>query len=327
MEENEISINSNGGTEISKRSIANMLPESLLEDFQVICSRYRNIKEDKIRVYWMHDLADDPEMEHLKIKSNVDKFHQFVFVSNWQLQQFVTYHNIPMNSKIKVIENPIVPIDFKTKSKDQIRLVYFSTPQRGLEILIPVFKELCNKTKLNLHLDVYSSFKIYGWEDADKSYEPLFKECRNHPQITYHGTVPQEQMRAALQDAHILAFPSIWPETSCRVLIESMSAGLLCVHPNLAALPETSGGLTQMYQFHSNTNEHANVFYNNLEHAVNIVNNDEVQNMMLFNKQYTDYKFNINRISNMWFSTLTSLKDFYPVGSRGIQTPMYVYNT
>ena len=57
FEENEVSIKSKGGTEMVKRGLAERLPEGLADDFQVICSRVRKIEEDKIRVYWLHDLS------------------------------------------------------------------------------------------------------------------------------------------------------------------------------------------------------------------------------------------------------------------------------
>ena len=66
FEENEISVNSQGGTESVKRGLASRLDPKLIEDFQIICSRVRKIEEDKIRVYWLHDLPEDPETNHLK---------------------------------------------------------------------------------------------------------------------------------------------------------------------------------------------------------------------------------------------------------------------
>jgi glycosyltransferase involved in cell wall biosynthesis len=256
FEENEISENANGGTELSKRSIAATLPEELLNNFQIIASRVRDLDEKKIRVYWQHDLPEDPEVKHLSDSSSRDKFNKFVFVSNWQLNEFNLKLGLPLNDKVIVIENPITPISFKNKPTDKINLVYFSTPQRGLEILIPVFEKLAEKYD-NIHLDVFSSFKIYGWEDLDKQFNPLYDRIRKHPKMTYHGYADQETLRSRLAESHILAYPNIWKETSCRVLIESMSAGLMCVHPNYGALPETSAGLTSMYQFDENKNQHA----------------------------------------------------------------------
>ena len=64
-------------------------------------------------------------------------------------------------------------------------------------------------------------------------------------------------------------------ETSCIALMEAMSAGLMCVHPNLAALPETAANWTYMYQFTENPNDHANRFGQCLIEAIEVYQNKE----------------------------------------------------
>ena len=160
---NEISANSKGGTELMIEGLSSRLDPELLTNFQIIPSRVREIDDSKIRVYWLHDLPGDPESGHLK-NGGHSKFHLLVFVSNWQMQQYISYYRIPW-SKCFVIENAITPIEDELISKpsEKINLIYHTTPHRGLEILIPVFEKLSEKYD-NIHLDVYSSFKIYGWE-------------------------------------------------------------------------------------------------------------------------------------------------------------------
>jgi glycosyltransferase involved in cell wall biosynthesis len=328
FEENEISQHSNGGTELSKRSLAKYIPEELSNEFQIIASRVRELNQEKIRVYWQHDLPQDPEISHLKNESSRSRFHKFVFVSNWQLNEYINELKFPRDIRTTVIENPIDIFPKVEKNFDKIRLVYFSTPQRGLELLVPVFTELAKKHD-NIHLDVYSGFSIYGWPQADEQFEPLYEAVRNHPQMTYHGVVPHEELRNAISQSHILAYPSIWKETSCRVLMESMSAGLICVHPNYGALCETSAGLTSMYQFQDNTNAHASVFYQYLEHSIGIVKNEDTQNYLKFVKAYADQRYSIERIGNQWKYLLDELLDKYPdTKSRAFeQKQMFVYKT
>lgn len=327
IEENEISVKSQGGTELTKRSIGKNIPDELAQGFQIVPSRIRDLKEDKIRVYWAHDTALDPECAFFKEENNRNKFHKMVFVSNWQLNEFVTKLGIPFDSKLQVIENPIEPYNLKPKAKDKVNLIYFSTPQRGLELLYPVVDAL-SKDHPNIHLDVFSSFKIYGWEEADNNFKPLYDLIDNHPNMSYHGFKPHEELKEHIENAHILAYPCVWPETSCRVLIESMSAGLLCVHPNLAALPETSGGLTFMYEFDQDPNKHAETFYKYLKRAVEEVNRDEIQNYLRFTKAYADTRFNLDKLSSQWQSLLVELKEQYPtVESRKFPEEMFTYKT
>lgn len=327
FEENDVSINANGGTEITKRTLAKFIHPDLEDEFQIIPSRVRNLDEKRIRVYWQHDLAEDPEVNHLKDSDSKNRFHKFVFSSNWQLNDFNVKLGLNLDEKVQVIETPIEPLPHSVKNKEIVNLIYFSTPQRGLDLLVPVFEKLSEKYD-NIHLDVFSSFKIYGWEEADKNFEPLYNRIRNHPKMTYHGFAQQETLREYLSKAHILAYPNIWKETSCRVLIESMSAGLMCVHPNLAALPDTSGGLTTIYQYNEDINKHANIFLQCLEHAINVVNTEPAQNYLKFVKTYADSRFNINKIASQWNFMLRDLLDKHPTEeSRKTPSKLFVYKT
>jgi len=313
FEENDISINSQGGTEITKRSIASLIPKELASHFQIIPSRVRKIEEDKIRIYWVHDLPEDPEVNHLKTQSSRDRFHKIIFNCNYHLNDCVTKLGIPQNSKIDIIETAVEPIPFVPKSTEEVRLIYLSTPQRGLEILVPVFTELAKKYDNKIHLDVFSSFEIYGWKQMDERHAPLYQKIKDHPRMTYHGFQPREKIVECLQKAHILAYPCIWPESACRVLIESMSAGLMCVHPNFGALSDTSGRLTLSYQYQDNPNEHANIFAQHLEYAINTVHQDEAQAYLSgFVKTYADMRFNLPGIAKKWENLMRSLLEQYP---------------
>jgi hypothetical protein len=187
-------------------------------------------------------------------------------------------------------------------------LIYHSTPHRGLEILVPVFIELC-KHHDNLQLDVYSSFNLYGWGQRDAEYQKLLKICQDHPNIKYYGTVSNDDLRIALCNADIFAYPSIWQETSCLSLIEAMSAKLLCVHPNLAALPETSMGLTWMYQWNEDKQSHAQQFFQVLHQAINVMTNerDKVKFDLDLQKVQVDRNHNWQGKALEWTALLESL--------------------
>lgn len=330
FEENEVSEKSQGGTESVKRGLAERLPEGLADEFQIICSRVRKLEEDKIRVYWLHDLPEDPETNHLKNESSRNKFHKLVFCSNWQYNRYQNFLGIPYDNKSVVIDTPIEPLPIVEKEYDTIRLVYSSTPQRGLGILVPVFEKLAEKYK-NIHLDVFSSFSIYGWPDADKQFEPLYEKIRNHPQMTYHGFAKNEVVRDTLLKSHIHAYPSIWLECNSRSVIEAMSAGMLCVHPNYGGLTDTSGNMNFLYQGDINHNVHANIFYNALDHAISIVKEESTQNYLRLVKTYADQRFNWQRIVDQWINVLENLKiEYSNPDSRKLpaaSTSKFVYET
>lgn len=302
----DIAANSKGGTELMRDALFSRLDKDLLDKFQIICSRPSVLDPSKIKILWCHDLAEDPAVSRLSETGYRDQFDLFVFVSNWQMERYNSILGVPYSKSI-VLENAITPIDnCNDKPTDKIKLIYTPTPHRGLELLVPVFEKVSQMFD-NVELDVYSSFKLYGWEQRDEPYQALFEKCKEHPKINYYGSVSNDEIREALRKAHIFAYPSIWQETSCLCLIEAMSARCLAVHPNFAALPETSGGLTMQYQWCEDYTQHANRFAGNLITAIQMVQQPQVGPILDFIKTYADFKFNWDRRAAVWNNILNSL--------------------
>ena len=233
-----------GGTELMVEALKARLPGVLKRSVQISVSRVREVEKGKRRhILWLHDLPEDPESQHLKDKKSRDRFDVIVFVSEYQKRRYEKYFGVKFTNSV-VLRNAIVPFSHKDiqKNKDgPLKLIYHTTPHRGLSILMLVFAELYKKYPKRIHLDVYSSFEIYGWKQRDKPFEALFDQCREHPGCKYHGFVSNKKIRGALREAHIFAYPSIWEETSCIAAIEAMSAGCEIVTSSLGALPETLG--------------------------------------------------------------------------------------
>jgi len=309
MERNEVNKDSKGGTELlQERLYGGDIPRELLEKVQIVFSRARDLDPDKKKIYYCHDLPEDPESSRLSDPMYRKKFDKFVFVSNWQMEKYNEVRGVEYN-RSTVVKNSIVPIDTTKRTKsDKIRLIYHTTPHRGLQLLVPAFVELCKRHN-DITLDVYSSFKIYGWEDRDAQYQELFDICRNHPNIKYHGTVSNDEIREALLSADIFAYPSIWKETSCLSLIEAMSAGLLCIHPNLAALSETSMGLTWMYQWNEDANAHAGGFMQVLHQGIEVMRNqrEAIEADLKLQKIQVDRVHGWNNKANEWKALLESI--------------------
>jgi glycosyltransferase involved in cell wall biosynthesis len=309
MERNEVNKDSKGGTELlQERLYGGDIPRELLEKIQIVFSRARDLDPDKKKIYYCHDLPEDPESSRLSDPMYRKKFDKFVFVSNWQMEKYNEVRGVEYN-RSTVVKNSIVPIDTTKRTKsDKIRLIYHTTPHRGLQLLVPAFIELCKRHD-DITLDVYSSFKIYGWEERDEQYQELFDICRNHPNIKYHGTVSNDEIREALLSADIFAYPSIWKETSCLSLIEAMSAGLLCIHPNLAALSETSMGLTWMYQWNEDANAHAGGFMQVLHQGIEVMRNqrEAIEADLKLQKIQVDRVHGWNNKANEWKALLESI--------------------
>ena len=290
-----------GGTELMMERLKAGLDPELLENYQILPSRISSLDESKIRLHWIHDLPKDALSDHLA-NGGWRKFYKLIFVSNWQMQAYIRHFDIPW-SKCLVIPNAIEPIGPHSKPKDKLRLIYTPTPHRGLGILIHVFKALAEKYDF-IHLDVYSSFKLYDLAYMDEKFQTLFDQCREHPNITYHGTVSNAEIREALKQAHIFAYPCIWEETSCLTLMEAMSAGLLCVHPNLGGLYETSANWTMRYQWQEDVGVHATLFQLFLESAILNFWEPEVQTKLEGQVAYCDRFYNWDDRLMQWDALL-----------------------
>jgi UDP-glucose:(glucosyl)LPS alpha-1,2-glucosyltransferase len=303
----KLAVNAKGGTEIMKEGLGERIDPDLLKHFQIFVSRVQeDMDETKIRIYWLQDLPGDPAADHLK-NGGWNKFHKLVFATNWQMQGFINMYNIPW-SKCIVLPNCITPLPEHEKPRDKMRLAYWSTPHRGLNILIPVFEKLRERFP-DIELDVYSSFKLYGWAERDKQFEDLFEKCRQTEGINYHGSIPNQDLRKALEQTHILAYPSIWQETSCITLMEAMSGGLACVHPNYGALYETAAGWTQMYQWSENLQDHATAFYHILAGTIENYWEPTIQARIASQMTYANVFYNWDLRIHLWDALLRSLVD------------------
>jgi UDP-glucose:(glucosyl)LPS alpha-1,2-glucosyltransferase len=306
---NELTLNAQGGTELMGQGLESRLSPELHEDFQIFFSRVRNLDKTKIPILYCHDLPGDPESEHLA-NGGWQRYRKIVFVSNWQMQAYINHYGIPW-SKCIVIPNAITPIEEHSKPVWGLNFIYHTTPHRGLNILVPTFAKLAEKHE-NIHLDVFSSFNAYGWPERDKPYEKLFKMIEDHPNMTNHGFVPNSQIREALKVAHVFAYPNTWLETSCIALIEAMSAQLLCIHPNLAALSETSCNRTMIYQWNEDLKAHAQTFYHICDMAITNYRSNPtyINTSTLAQKTFNiDSYHRWEHVVLLWESLLKSLKD------------------
>ena len=308
----DLTKNAMGGSELMGLELVKRIPYNLLEDYQIFISRVDGeLDPNKIRILWLQDLSNDPASEHLA-NGGWRKFHKIVFNSNWQMQAYINYFGIPWEHccvLLNAITENIPPTSLENwKPGDTIRLGYWSTPHRGLEILVPVFDALC-KNFDNIELNVFSSFNIYGWGERDVHYKELFERCEAHPKINYFGSVSNKEIHKQLANMHIFAYPSIWPETSCITLMEAMAAGLLCVHSNFACLYETAANWTHMYQYVEDPNNHAAIFYAALHEAIEKYNSVSTYETLTAQSSYANLYYSWDKRAREWVILLRSLKN------------------
>ena len=304
--ESELSEKANGGSEqMRSRLIKNVRPD-LLEKFAIHLSRPRQLHEDVPNILWCHDLAEDPENKIL-FNRGWQEFDHFVFVSAWQRDQYIQMYGIPY-SECSVIYNAIEKQYEPTeKSTDKINFIYHTTPHRGLDLLVPIFDQLCKEFD-NLHLDVFSSFNVYGWPGKDEEYKPVFDAIDKHPYMTNHGYKTNEEVLYYLDKAHVFLYPNIWKETSCISLIEAIRSQVICVHPNFGALPETASNATIMYDYNEDLGQHANFAFSVAKQLVKTIKtNPGYFNGFTRSDRFALARNGVESFTVMWNSLLANL--------------------
>lgn len=304
------SVMARGGTELLYSYLYNALP-SLCDKVQIILSRPEQVELlDKPRVLWIHDLPQDPAIQRLQDPSYRSKFNAIVFVSHWQQQMFAMHLQVPFKDGI-VIKNGVPRRPMRRAPRaagEKLKFIYTSTPHRGLGILAGAAAALA-KVRQDWELHVYSSMNIYGRGEEDKQFEPLYNALRENPCVVYHGTVANAVVRDAVEQSHVMVYPSIYPETSCMALQEALMAGCLCITSNYGALPETCAEWAWMFQYDERPEILAQRTYLNMAHAIENFDNEKIQSTLQVQSTYYQNFYAFEARVPLWQDLLTRVAE------------------
>jgi len=299
-----------GGSENQFRLLLKHLSDDDFKDINLILNNANHdlIEKDKINILWMQHFVDQKEAQNLASKDFVNKLDWIVFNSSWNFEKFVYQFKIPEGKSI-VIKNAIEKINFEEKPKDKINLIYHTTPWRGLEHLLKVFKNL---NRPNVELNICSSIKIYGKKFNDafgKKYEKIFEECKETKNVNYLGFVENHNVIKLLKKNHIFSFPSIWPETSCISAIESMAAGCEVVSTNIGAIYETCAPFAKLITFNRNFNELRNKYESALLSSIDNFWSPENQIKMKLQRETINLLYSWEKRSIEWKNFFDEARD------------------
>lgn len=201
------------------------------------------------RVLWSQDVFDQPVLKDMRHNEDIRSGIDCVFcISRWHAWMFMEFFRWP-TARLYATRNGIVPEFFSPKLEPLEgrgkRLVYSSTPFRGLELLLDLFPAIKLRVP-EAELHVYSSMKVYQFSRAEdeKSFSKIYSKLKQ-PGIVSHGSVGQKDLAKAMQTYRIMAYPNMWHETGCIAAMEAQAAGCPVVTTKLAALAETvsEGGI------------------------------------------------------------------------------------
>jgi tetratricopeptide (TPR) repeat protein/predicted O-methyltransferase YrrM len=201
-----------------------------------------------LKIFWTEDAHDQPFVEHLKNSALIAQMDKIFTVSRWQTESLKKTFNLA-EDKFYITQNGVLWDRFRQNgnntNRDPKRLVYTSTPFRGLDVLLALFPRIKARVP-EATLDVYSSMAVYQVDKKtdQTQYGDLYGQAAQ-PGVTLKGSVLQDELSQALKQAAIMVYPNHFAETSCIAAMEAMAAGMPVVTTQLGALPETvaAGGI------------------------------------------------------------------------------------
>ncbi len=194
---------------------------------------------------WAHHDRDQQAVQFLDQPLAARVISRYLFVSRWQRDRYVERFRVPTEATA-IIGNPyceraLTAIKQADKGFDHPRLIYTSTPFRGLAVLadaFPLFREI----RPDAEISVLSGMELYGQDNAP--YEELFAQIERTPGASLFKPAGKIDLYRRLSSANLFAFPSSFAETFCIAALEARILGNPLLLTTRGALPEIFEGAT-----------------------------------------------------------------------------------
>ena len=234
-----------GGYDVEYIPFHNLPDYSKNIEFDIfIASRYLDCFNFSIRskltLVMIHDIFLIMN-KNSKYQVHLDKVDKYLCLCNSHKKFVSEYHHIPLD-KILITSNGLDFSRFEDNiEKDPYQLIYSSSPDRGLELLLSLFPKIKEKVP-QAKLDIF-----YGFENfQDQVYIKKIMNLINTTEgVTYHGRVGQDELARAFKRSTIWAYPTWFQETFCITALEAMAGGCVPVTSNYWGLTDTikEGGI------------------------------------------------------------------------------------
>lgn len=183
---------------------------------------------------WCHDL----QCAGAELSQNYDKI---VALSGFHKEYLKETNGVP-DEKIVVGFNGINPKDFEDPAieKNPFKVVFSSSPDRGLAQTIDIVKKAREVSGLDIKLDAFYGFGnmrksgLGAWADEIEA-----KVKENADFVTMHGNVSKRVLVKHFKEAAVWLYPADFIETYCITAIEALCAGAWPIVRDMGALKYT----------------------------------------------------------------------------------------
>lgn len=196
------------------------------------------------KAVWVHDIWLDANGN---ANLHIDKVDKVFCLSPWHKKFFLSHHKGIPESKVHVTRDGIDLGRFEGKAKKiPGRIVYSSSPDRGLEVLLDMLPRI-QKTVPEAEVHIFYGFE--NWEKSARSRDDRdqialierLKKKFNEPGVVYRGRVGQKTLAREFMKAQLWAYPTWFTETFCITACEALASGTPIVTTDVAALTTTVG--------------------------------------------------------------------------------------
>ena len=202
----------------------------------LVASRYLNCFDvpfkSKKNIAMIHDvflIINGWRKQHEVLQNKIDKYF---CLSNAHKQFVSQHHNISMD-QIVMTSNGLDFSRFDKKvEKNPYKMIYSSSPDRGLEVLLDLFPKVKAMVP-EVTLDIF-----YGFENfRDQVFvKKMLEKIKATPGVNYKGRIGQDELAEHFLESSIWAYPSGFSETFCITATEAMASQAVVLSSNFWGL-------------------------------------------------------------------------------------------
>jgi glycosyltransferase involved in cell wall biosynthesis len=210
------------------------IPEYFAENKPALHIAWRhNFKLTDAKTYvWSHDLITMGA-------ENCDQYEKILCLTDFHKGLMNSLTGTP-KEKIWVTRNGLDPERFAEVGhlkKNPLKVVFSSSPDRGLDRVVRVMDKVREKLPVELHV-------FYGFDNMIKfgkqeEVQTLKAMCQQRTWVTLHGNLQQNELVKHLDDAAVWLYPTDFIETFCITALEMLVCRVFPVVRNHGALRNT----------------------------------------------------------------------------------------
>ncbi len=221
---------------------------------------------------WCHDLQ-------CQGAERVENYDKIIALSGFHKRYLMETNGVP-EDKIVLGFNGIDPTnfermkhEFRKLEKDPLKVVFSSSPDRGLVQTIDIVKKARESSGLDIKLHCF-----YGVENMRKMghaewADRIEKTIKDNDFVIYHGNVQKQVLMDHFMEAGVWLYPADFIETYCITAIEALCAGVWPIVRSMGALPFTmsraiSAGMCDMLDVEVKDEASTGIWANALVEAI-----------------------------------------------------------